>query len=486
MTNPTVTVEDLSTGQITVVAGGIPGPPGPPGPAGGPQGPQGDQGPQGVPGPQGPQGVPGDRGPQGPQGLPGNDGQPGSVGPPGPVGPQGIPGLPGTPGQQGTPGATGPQGVAGPQGPKGDQGEPGPQGTQGPPGPSGPSGAVGLQGPIGPKGDTGPQGLTGPAGPAGPQGPIGPKGLTGPQGVPGNTGPIGPTGPKGDTGATGPAGPTGPAGVDGATGPQGPPGPSDGPPGPQGDPGIVIVNHGTDGTVARPDDIAVVYWIGTAVPLNAAETDWWYGSSSTAVQSYEAALVASESYTNTAISGLASQYKASDQPTQGEFAPSRGSAAYSVAAAAGTGVLYGPCFTASKTETISNVTAYCVAAYSTTPTLVQFGLYTVNTDGSGTLVASTASDTTMFNTSNASVTRTLQAPYEKVAGQRYFIGLLVVQSSGTLPTTVGLSANAAVASALVAAPAVSFAVSGQSSLPASLTSGQLNTGSSNIPMVWLS
>lgn len=44
-------------------------------------------------------------------------------------------------------------------------------------------------------------------------------------------------------------------------------------PGPEGQPGIVRVHHGTNANVARPD-AAVVYWIGTAAPINAESWDF--------------------------------------------------------------------------------------------------------------------------------------------------------------------------------------------------------------------
>jgi hypothetical protein len=51
----------------------------------------------------------------------------------------------------------------------------------------------------------------------------------------------------------------------------GPPGADSTVPGPA---AVEIVNHGTDPNVARPDFV-VVYWIGTATPVNALDTDWW-------------------------------------------------------------------------------------------------------------------------------------------------------------------------------------------------------------------
>jgi hypothetical protein len=40
--------------------------------------------------------------------------------------------------------------------------------------------------------------------------------------------------------------------------------------------GVVVVNHGSDETVARPAGAAVVYWIGFVPPLNGQNADIWY------------------------------------------------------------------------------------------------------------------------------------------------------------------------------------------------------------------
>lgn len=48
----------------------------------------------------------------------------------------------------------------------------------------------------------------------------------------------------------------------------------DGVMGQDGAPGVVIVHHGTDPNVPRPDDSPLVYWIGTADPVNAHPYDF--------------------------------------------------------------------------------------------------------------------------------------------------------------------------------------------------------------------
>lgn len=44
--------------------------------------------------------------------------------------------------------------------------------------------------------------------------------------------------------------------------------------GPQGPPGLTVVEHGSDPNVARPDS-PLVYWVGSAEPVNAENYDLW-------------------------------------------------------------------------------------------------------------------------------------------------------------------------------------------------------------------
>lgn len=41
---------------------------------------------------------------------------------------------------------------------------------------------------------------------------------------------------------------------------------------------IVVVRHGTNGSVTRPEGANVVWWIGTAEPINAIAHDSWDNS----------------------------------------------------------------------------------------------------------------------------------------------------------------------------------------------------------------
>lgn len=94
-------------------------------------------------------------------------------------------------------------------------------------------------------------------------------------------------------------------------------------------------------------------------------------------------------------------------------------------------------FTARKTETTTQVRIWTgTVSAAPTPTLCKFGLWQIDANGNGTLVASTANDTTLFAAVNTSYTRSWIAPYAKVAGQRYATGVLIV-SALTMPQFIG-------------------------------------------------
>jgi hypothetical protein len=247
-----------------------------------------------------------------------------------------------------------------------------------------------------------------------------------------------------------------------------------------------VVNHGADGTVARPN-ASVVYWIGTAVPLNGAPTDLWYGSSSAQPQSLTDTLTQANSYTDSQIANLPASYLTSAGLAAGEFVPRR-HFLNGITAAMGSGILYGPCFTADKTETISNVTYYTgdIPA-AATPSLIQVGIYSLDSSGNATLVASTPNDTTLFAAANTAYSKALTSSFTKNQGTRYFIGLLIVSTHAT-PDFVGQVGPASAlgeSGILAVVPAISLQLSGQASLPASILVASLNTGTRNMPVVRL-
>jgi hypothetical protein len=92
-------------------------------------------------------------------------------------------------------------------------------------------------------------------------------------------------------------------------------------------------------------------------------------------------------------------------------------------------------FTARRSEVVSSVrTIVGTAAVGTT--LARIGLYTVASNGDLTLVAATATDTSLWATPDAAATKAFSASYSKVRGQRYAVGILSVGTS-TAPTLYG-------------------------------------------------
>ena len=126
-------------------------------------------------------------------------------------------------------------------------------------------------------------------------------------------------------------------------------------------------------------------------------------------------------------------------------------------------------FTARKTETTTQVRVL------TTPTLCRVGLYSIASNGDGTLVASTANDTTLFAAASTAYTKSWSVAYAKVSGQRYAIGVLVV-SSVTVPTIIAALLNTATEPAID--PRLSGSLGAQSDLPSSFTSASVAAASS--------
>lgn len=125
-------------------------------------------------------------------------------------------------------------------------------------------------------------------------------------------------------------------------------------------------------------------------------------------------------------------------------------------------------FTANKTQTISQITTSCGVAGSGL-TLARMGLYTFD-ETTATLVARTASDTTLYATANTVYTRSLAtaggypATYTLQAGTRYGVGVLCV--GATVPNMVGRGDLAWVAALT---PRIVGGVGGLSDMPTSTT-----------------
>jgi hypothetical protein len=138
--------------------------------------------------------------------------------------------------------------------------------------------------------------------------------------------------------------------------------------------------------------------------------------------------------------------------------------------APGTGNLRLTYFTARKSETVASFRTI-VTTLATTVTLSRIGLYTVDSNGDLTLVASTANNVDMWRAAGGSITQALTTPYAVTRGVRYAVGLLIV-NSGTACT---ISGNANVGSAEAAiAPRLSGFVASQTDLPSTVAAGSVS------------
>lgn len=139
-------------------------------------------------------------------------------------------------------------------------------------------------------------------------------------------------------------------------------------------------------------------------------------------------------------------------------------------------------FTAQSSFTAANaVIAGGATAAAATPSLIRVGLYTVASNGDLTLVASTASDTSLLASANTIYVKALSASYAVTKGQRYALGLLVVTAT-TAPTVVGQFPGSATSAFPGLSPRLCGVVASQADLPATVASASITN--SNIHQ-WL-
>lgn len=130
-------------------------------------------------------------------------------------------------------------------------------------------------------------------------------------------------------------------------------------------------------------------------------------------------------------------------------------------------------FTATKTETITQVRIVTGATAAVGATLARIGIYTVAGNGDLTLVASTANDTNLFIAANTVYTKSLSASLSKTRGQRYAVGVLV-DGASTAPTFMGLFSSFSAAEC-AESPRISGFASGQTDLPGSVSAGSITS-----------
>jgi hypothetical protein len=246
-------------------------------------------------------------------------------------------------------------------------------------------------------------------------------GNAGPQGIPGNTGPTGPKGDKGDTGDTGPA-------------------------------GILAQDE-------EPIDTDVL-WLDTdeaAAQLAVADIPELPQSKTTNLVSDLGARVTSD-----AAQGWSNQSDNIVDPA------GRLNITANVSTASGRVTWY--IFTPLKTATVSQMTMLTGTTASSGLTLARMGLYTF--DGTTfTLVARTASDTTLFNATTTLFTRSFDttggypATYTLVPGQRY--AFANIQTGTTVSNFVGGTHSATL---MGLTPRITSFLNSQSDLPTTNTS----------------
>jgi hypothetical protein len=335
-------------------------------------------------------------------------------------------------------------------------------------------GATGPTGSQGATGQTGNTGFIGPTGPTGPTGPIGaglnilgsfatyavlvaayPTGSIGDAYLIGgdlwvwsgtqwlNTGNIlGPTGPTGPVSTvpstvTGPTGPTGPQStVTGPTGPTGPPSAVTGPTG-------ALGPTGPKGLVAATSP--VLYDAGTSTV--SFDTD-----------AYETTLIGSVNQSATVVDVA---------PRVGNFTGTPSSS-----------TTYFTFFTPRTTTAVTSISVASASTQTTGQSLVRFGLYTIDGSGNATLVARTASDSTIFSALNTVYTRTFNttggfpSTYTLVAGTRYALGVVIVAATvGTVYTAF----DNIPAPLSTLAPRITGLVSATADLPTSATTYSTST-----------
>lgn len=127
-------------------------------------------------------------------------------------------------------------------------------------------------------------------------------------------------------------------------------------------------------------------------------------------------------------------------------------------------------FVAKKSQSITQLRVWTTGtAAAATPTICRLGVYQRAANGDISLLAATANDTTLFAATNTVYSKALTAPWNKVAGVEYMIGLLIV-SGAAMPTfaapSSGWPAGMLAATGSLMRPAVHAKVTGQADLGA--------------------
>lgn len=128
-------------------------------------------------------------------------------------------------------------------------------------------------------------------------------------------------------------------------------------------------------------------------------------------------------------------------------------------------------FTACRNELVSKISLSSGSiAAGATPTLIRFGLYSVDSSGNLTQLAATTSDTAIFAGALTPYSRSLSSSVTLIEGQLYCIAAIVVTAAAA-PTTIGVLSATGLDNAV--APRLSGVLTAQTDLGASYTAGQV-------------
>jgi hypothetical protein len=266
-------------------------------------------------------------------------------------------------------------------------------------------------------GGVGSPGEPGPAGPAGPAGERGLQGEPGPAGERGEPGEQGPAGERGEPGEQGPAGELG------ATGPAGAAGPG-------------VAAGGTAGQVLSKASTTDFDTAWVTQRLNTIEAP----NGPVSLASHRITSLADPTSAQDAVTRAYAERLQQGATAQGTTTydpiPRVGLATTTVSS----GTAYFYFFTPTHTVNVSSLSFTNGGTAAAGLTLARMGLYTVDASDVATLVARTASDTTLATTANTLYTRVLDGTggyptsYTLEAGTRYAVALIFVGT--TMPNVV--------------------------------------------------
>jgi hypothetical protein len=141
------------------------------------------------------------------------------------------------------------------------------------------------------------------------------------------------------------------------------------------------------------------------------------------------------------------------------------------------GTVYLTMFTPSWEAAVTSISVASANIATTGASLIRFGIYTVS-GNTATLVARTATDPTLFGTTNTLYTRTLDttggfpASYTLTAGTRYALGIIVLAST---PGNLQLAWSSVPATMSTLSPRITGAVAAQTDLPTTISSMSSST-----------